>query len=414
MSFKRFDLTNKMVSALDEIGFYEPTPIQELVIPKAVKHKSVIGVSQTGSGKTHAFVIPILESIDMSANRIQALVVCPTRELANQLHKVFAELISHYNPEIKVMKFIGGTQRTNDVSRSKSQPQIVIATPGRIHDLFVEESTLRIEQVDWIVFDEADMIFEKDFLSVIDDILAKIQSKPQFMVFSATISKQLNAFLRKYLKNISVIETDDISRGLTTNVSHTKLKVKVNRKDQELLKLLSAINPYKMIIFASRKETVDHIHNLLVSKEIACVKLHGDMDDRKRRRVVKEIYSDKYQYIIASDIAARGIDIPMVTHVIHYDLPGDINYYIHRSGRTGRFDNTGLSIVLYDETSMEAVAKLDRLNIEITEYMIKDHDYIPKPVRAFKHQTNNDTIVIKKKKKVTPNYKKKVKTFKKR
>ncbi len=404
MKFSSYNISNEMINALEKLGVSVPTEIQNLVIPKALKKKNIIGVSDTGSGKTYAFLVPLLENIDIESSDVQVVIISPTRELATQLYKVCDELASLYNQQIKVKKYIGGSnKKVNTVEKC----HIAIGTPGRIHDLFIQENTLRVDQTTTIVIDEADMVFENNYLQKIDEIKSKINNEVQYMVFSATISKNLSSFLKKYLTDTTVIDCSS-TKGINQNIEHVLLKSKFGYKDDMLLKLLKTFNPYTCLIFASNKKEVERLYYFLNSNNYKCVMLHGSMDARKRKRVVNDILNDKVQYIVASDIASRGLDLKMVTHVINYDLPKDIVFYSHRSGRSGRYDATGTSFVIYDEKDLHKINQIKNMGIEFNEYVIAKGELKIKPKRKYK-QKNDEVKVIftKKDRRVAPNAKKK-------
>ncbi len=404
MSFKSYNLSTEMVDALKQLGVVSPTEIQQQVIPLALKEKNIIGISNTGSGKTYAFLVPLLENIDVKNKNLQAIIISPTRELATQLYNVCVELVQKYNSNITVKKFVGGTSK-ND---SNNTCNIAIGTPGRIHDLFIQESSLRVDLAHTIVIDEADMVFEDNYLYQIDEIKQRlVSSEIQYMVFSATINANLSAFLKKYLTNTKVIDCSG-TRGISDNVSHILIKAKFEQKDQKLLQLLATFNPYTCLIFASLKTDVERLYYFLSENGYKVGMLHGGMQPRQRKRVVKEMLDDKYQYLVCSDIASRGIDLKMVSHVISYDLPSELIFYSHRSGRSGRFDATGVSYLLYDVNDLESINKIQSTGIEFKEYEIKKQELVEKKKRNFKN--NNDelnVIITNKDKKVKPGYKKK-------
>ncbi len=402
MKFSSFDISNEMVEALKTLKVFDPTPIQKDVIPKALKGKNIVGVSDTGSGKTYAFLVPILENLT-NDDCLQAVIISPTRELAKQLYDVCYKLASLYNPSIKVKRFIGGTSKSD----TNVNCQIAIGTPGRIHDLFIQDNLLRIDKTSTIVIDEADMVFEDNYLEQIDEIKSRISNDIQYMVFSATISNNLAGFLKKYLTDTSVIDCSS-EKGINPNIEHILLKARFGRKDDVLLKLLKSFNPYTCLVFASNKKDVERIYYLMSDNGYKCGMIHGDLDARKRKRIVNDMLNDKYQYIVASDIASRGLDLTMVTHIISYDLPKETVFYSHRSGRSGRYDAKGTSYVLYDEKDLNKISQIKSMGIDFKEYTIRNNELIEQPKRKFSKQ--EDKLVVgftKKELKTAPNAKKK-------
>ena len=346
-SFKQYHFKEYLNNALKAINFVEPTKVQQEVIPYALNKESLMVESATGSGKTHSFLLPILENLDEDLKSTQAVIISPTRELATQLYNVCMELVKHSEKEIVVARAIGGVDRESEIRKyEKSQPHIVIGTIGRLVDLVIDSNVLKIHESSVVVIDEADMIFEEKELLEVDKIMGKIQGKPQFLIFSATIPNGLRHFLRKYLDKVKVITLKE--KNLTTsNIEHLMLQCKAKNKESVLLELLSIINPFLAIIFVNNKEHVDELSMKLAKEGYRVGKLHGAMEDRARKQMIKRINSLDFQYVVASDIAARGIDIEGVSHVINFDLPNDVEFYIHRTGRTARHNNTGYAYSLY-------------------------------------------------------------------
>lgn len=403
MSFKSYNLSNEMTTALSSLGIKSPTTIQQEVIPLALKKKNIVGISNTGSGKTYAFLVPLLEDIDATSNHLQAVIISPTRELATQLYNVCSELVSKYNKNITVKKFIGGTSKTDKTSKC----HIAIGTPGRIHDLFIGDSSLRVDQARTFIIDEADMVFEDNYLEQIDEIKQRLAGNDiHYMVFSATINSNLSSFLKKYLTDTKVIDCSGV-KGISDNVENVLIKAKFEQKDDKLLQLLATFNPYTCLIFASLKTDVERLYYFLNENGYKVGMLHGSMSPRQRNRVVKDLMDDKYQYLVASDIASRGIDLTMVTHVISYDLPNELVFYSHRSGRTGRFDSTGFSYLLYDVNDLESINKIQSTGISFKECNIIKGELVEKKKRNFNKSEKLDVVITKKEKKVKPGYKKK-------
>lgn len=411
--FSKFHLKQYIYNGLKHIKFNTPTKIQDLVIPRAISGESLIVESATGSGKTHAFLIPILENLDESLNEVQTIIISPTRELASQIYDVLLELLVD-NPNINVARVIGGSDRDNDVKKyEKNQPHIVVGTIGRISDLSLNSNVLKVHTAKTIVIDEADMIFDQKELVEVDKLIGKIQGRPQFLIFSATIPKGLRAFLNKYLTNIKVISINE--KNLThENITHIMIPCKAKAKYDILKELLGVINPYLSIIFANTKENVDELAMKLANDGYRVGKLHGDMDDRIRKQMIRRIHALEFQYIVASDIAARGIDIQGVSHVINFDLPNDIEFYIHRTGRTARFDNTGNAYSLYSYEDDEYIKNLQSKGLKTQVLKIYNGELVDaKIARKQIAKTRNEMIeeeVHKKiplSKKVKPGYKKK-------
>jgi len=362
--------------AVKDLGFKDYTEVQNLVIPKANKGLDIIGCSQTGTGKTHAFLIPIFEALDLNNHDVQAVITVPTRELAQQIYNFAVHIAKFNETPIDIRQYVGGGDREKEISRlKKSQPQIVIGTPGRIYDLGLKENVLNLYRTKIFVIDEADMTLEVGFLEDIDKIAATMNDELQMMVFSATIPEKIRPFLRKYMNNPSeiFIKPRELS---SLNIEHIFLPIKSQSREKVLLDLIGVLNPYIALIFCNKKETVEEIGTLLYSKGINVVKLHGDISPRQRKQVMARINNAEFQYIVASDIASRGIDIDGVSHVINYELPKDMEFYVHRSGRTGRASYTGLAISFYTPRDEEYLDFLENKGIEIIYKDIKNGELV--------------------------------------
>ena len=412
-SFKDYHFKEYINEALKEINFTSPTPVQTKVLPKAIKGQSLMVESATGSGKTHSFMIPIFQNLDVHDKSCQAVIISPTRELVEQLYNVASQIAKHSNTEITIAKVMGGIDRDTELKRyEKLEPQIVIGTIGRIHDLVIESNVLKIHNAKTIVIDEADMIFEEKEIIEVDHIMGKIQDMPQFLIFSATISKGLRAFLNKYLQNIETIVLEE--KNLTkANIEHLMLQCKAKQKEHVLLDLLKIINPYLAIIFVNKKDKVETLSMMLAENGYKVGKIHGDMNDRDRKQMLRRIKNLEFKYVVASDIAARGIDIEGVSHVVNFDLPFDTEFYIHRTGRTARFNNTGVAISLYAYDDDAYVTGLREKGLVVKFVKISDGELVQ--TKLIKRQSRSFVREIEEKvhqqvrmpKKVKPGYKKK-------
>lgn len=412
-NFKDYHLKEYLQKALENIDFFHPTPVQKEVIPLAIKKESLMVESATGSGKTHSFLIPILQNLDEDNKSIQAVIISPTRELAMQLYNVCIELTKFSNKEINVARAIGGVDREVEIKRyEKSQPHIVIGTIGRLVDLVITSNVLKIHEASVVVIDEADMIFEEKELLEVDKIMGKIQGNPQFLIFSATIPNGLRHFLNKYLDKVKTITLKE--KTLTTsNIEHLMLQCKAKNKEDVLLQLLNIINPFLAIIFVNNKDKVEELSMLLAKDGYRVGKLHGDMEDRSRKQMIKRINALEYQYVVASDIASRGIDIEGVSHVINFDLPNDVEFYIHRTGRTARYNNTGYAYSLYAYNDDAYIKNLQAKGLVLKFVKIVNKEIVESKFYVKKTQGFNKTIEnqihnqVKMPKKVKPGYKKK-------
>ena len=411
MKFKDYNFKSYIQDALKRLSFDKPTLVQEKVIPEALKKNSLVVESATGSGKTHAFLLPIFQNLDENNKNVQAVILSPTRELAAQLFNVAKEIVE--GTEVDVRLFIGGQNRETEIKRlSSSQPQVVIGTLGRISDLAIKANVLKIYQANTLVVDEADMVFDEKDLVEVDKVISLIQDEPQFLVFSATMPKSLRIFVNKYLSGVDEIIIEE--KSLTKDaIEHVMIPCKARAKEEVLLELLETITPYMAIIFANTKEKVDHLSSFLASNNYKVAKIHGDLDERERKQILKRIHDLKYQYIVASDIAARGIDIEGISDVINFDLQKDTEFYIHRSGRTARYEATGRVFSLYTYDTENYVDELKKKGLNPIFMKIVDHELVQTKLP----KSRNLTVVqeaeaalhqkYKLPKKVKPGYKKK-------
>jgi len=395
--------------AIKDLKFETFTAIQNKVIPEALSGKDIIGTSETGSGKTHAFLLPLFEKMDESIKDVQIVVLSPTRELAQQLYDVATHIASFSEVPIDVRAYMGGKDRSREIDRlKKSQPQIVIGTPGKIHDLVIKENVLKVYTANALVIDEADMALEIGFLEDIDRVAQTMNDKLQMMVFSATIPEKLEQFLRKYMTSPVEFHLSDASLK-TLNIEHIFIRSTKADKIKKLDQILDSINPYLALIFINKKEDIEAISTHLREKGLKAVELHGDLPSRKRKQVLREIDNLSVQYIVASDIAARGLDIEGVSHVINLDLPHDMDFYTHRVGRTGRMKTSGVAFTLYDEDNYEAFEYLKKRGVEILYKEFKKDELVEKKKKeqfVFKRKEQVQPE-RKKNKKVKPGYKKK-------
>lgn len=414
MTFDNYEFKKYIVNAIKDLGFKELSAIQKLVLDNVRSDKNIIAMGKTGSGKTHAFLLPIFNDLTEEEKSCQAVIVAPTLELARQIYKV-AQHIASFSPNtITVKAYYGGTDMEREMEKIKSNPpQIVVATPGKLVDLAIDENILKIHLAKYFVMDEADMIADS-FLEDVFKISEKFKEAKK-MVFSATIRESLEPLLRKFLSNTITLEVEkkDVS---SLKIEHFLIPVKYRDKDSMLLELTQIINPYLAIVFANRKDEAQRIYEFLKSNGLNCVALHGDLDIRQRKRIVNEINALKYQYIIASDMVARGIDIEGVSHIINYSLPKDFEFYIHRSGRTGRMYMDGICYSFYEVENEEYLLNLEKRGITFDYLDIKNKELIPFKGRnsrknRVKPVTEEEEIakrVVKKPTKVTPGYKKKL------
>ncbi len=367
MSFSGFSLSKKMVSALKSLGYEEPSKVQSVVIPKALRGVSLLAQSETGSGKTHSYLIPIIEKTDLNLNRVQAIIVAPTRELARQTYD-FARQFQRFYQNLRVRLYSSEADVTQNEEGRNIPPQIIIGTPGRLKDLLVDKHIMTLQNVRTVVLDEADMLLDMGFFSDIEALFGIIED-PQIMVFSATLRQNLRDELLKFVRSDFEFENDKTETAST--VKHHMIDVKHNGSVNALVTFLRLRRPYLCIVFASTVKMVDEIHKGLKENGIDAIYFSGSLDDRSRKKAIREIRANKYSIIVASDLLSRGIDIPDVTDVISIDLPSDLDFYHHRAGRTGRFGKEGDSWVFYNADSVNAAKRIMEEGVKFDFYVLR-------------------------------------------
>ena len=408
---------NYINKALKGINFKELTLVQKQVIPVIQDKKDIIVEANTGSGKTHAFLLPIFDNLDLTKNEIQALILAPTRELAKQIYNFANELSGYSKNKVNIELYVGGSDKQNIMNKlNKGMPHIAIGTPGRIADLAVKENVLKIYTTKYFIIDEADMTLDANFIDELSSILSIIPKTSVNAVFSATIPETLKPFLNKYLKNPTTINVhpDDIS---SLNISHLFIKTREQNRFNTLQKLVKTINPYLCIIFCNTKESSQAVFDWMKENNENVTLIHGGLDYRKRKQLMKRINKLEFQYIVATDIFSRGIDIVCVSHIINYELPRNTEFYIHRTGRTGRVDFDGIAISLYEFNDNLYLDKLESKGIKSTYVEIisgEIQEAKTRKARSKREWKENELdykakAVVKKPKKVKPGYKKKYK-----
>ena len=417
--FTQFALSEGLIDALNELNYIDMTPVQEAVIPQLLKGESMLVRSQTGSGKTHAFLVPLFQKLNEKENKVQAIVIAPTRELARQIYD-FAVQINKRFKNLRILLLAGGLEKSRNSDKLALGPQLVIATPGRLKDIGFENSVITLETVETIVLDEADMLMDQGFFGLISDMLVSLNSA-QILVFSATIPIKLNHIIEKFVGKSHVI---DIDKAHKTSGQVNHFAIDIHHRDylEAVVDFIKWKNPYLLLIFASNKKSVNEIYQYLTQRQYKVGLIHGDLQSRERKSMLKRIKNDEFPIIVASDIAARGMDIQNVTEVLSVNLPQDLDFYFHRAGRTGRYDKSGDSYVFYDHDSFPVIEKLENLGATFAFMMYRGNDFIEKNISRRTNRVSSvdrldDELKTKislaksknKSNKVKPGYKKKVK-----
>ena len=337
VKFKELSLSKEIMKAVEDMGFEEATPIQSQSIPIIMQGKDVIGQAQTGTGKTASFGIPIIENIK-SEKKVQAVVLCPTRELTIQVTEEITELLKYKNG-IHVVPIYGGQPINRQIKALKSGVQIIIATPGRLLDHIIRK-TINLEKVFMVVFDEADIMLDMGFRNDLEAILKNIPKKRQTVLFSATMSKPILELTKKYLVSPEMVKV--VHKELTVpKIKQFYLEVKPNVKLEALTRLLDIHDPELAIVFCNTKRGVDKLVKHLQARGYFADGLHGDLRQQQRDKVMAKFRTGELDILVATDVAARGIDVDEIDAVFNYDVPQDVEYYVHRIGRTARAGREG-------------------------------------------------------------------------
>ena len=359
-NFSDIKLNENIAKSLDELGFISPTPIQSKTIPLLLDTKQdLIGAAQTGTGKTAAFGIPSIHLTDISDKSVQTLILCPTRELCIQITKDLKKY-SKYVKGIQIVPVYGGASMETQIRALKKGSQIVVGTPGRTKDM-IKRKKLSLGSIDRVVLDEADEMLSMGFKEDLDFILSKATAGVQKLLFSATMPKKVTSIIKNYMKNPVTIAVDPVNTA-ATNVLHQYHVVQA--KDRyETVKRIADINPniYGIVFCRTRRETKVVSNRLMVDGYNADA-LHGDLSQSQRDEVMNRFRKSQLQLLVATDVAARGLDVNNLSHIINYNLPDDPEIYTHRSGRTGRAGRTGISIAIVHSRELRRLKDIEKIS----------------------------------------------------
>ena len=358
-TFEGLGLDAKLVQATDALGFTQPTPIQEQAIPVLLSGtKDLVGLAQTGTGKTAAFGLPLLQLVDGSRKLPQALVVCPTRELCLQIVSE-VELFKKYMTGMNVLAVYGGTPIGSQIRELKRGVQIVVATPGRLIDL-IERKAIDLEQIKYVVLDEADEMLNMGFQDDIEFILKNTPNREATWLFSATMPPEIRRVSKKYMKTPLEVTVGKVNSA-NKNVDHQFYLTNAQHRYDALKRLIDFNPGIYGIIFTRTKADAQHIAEKLTREGYDIDALHGDLTQQQRDKVMGEFRDKTLQLLIATDVAARGIDVKDITHVINFELPDDVEVYTHRSGRTGRAGNTGICMSIVHSREIGKIRQIERM-----------------------------------------------------
>lgn len=361
MSFKNLGLNEKVIKELKKLGIQEPTDIQRESIPLILDNKDIIAESQTGTGKTLAFLLPLLEKIDSSKSYTQGLILTPTRELAIQIYNFTNHLKDIYN--INVLAAYGGQDINKQLKKSEKGIHLIIATPGRLID-HLKRNSINLSKLRTFVLDEADQMLFMGFRNEVEDIMKYAPKKLQVLCYSATMDAKVKKLSYRYMENPSLIYIKKEEVTLK-NINQQVVETTDRWKADSLCTVLDEDNPFLAIIFCRTKRRADALEEILNRRKYNCSKIHSDVPQNKRERIMKSFREAKIQYLVATDVAARGIDVTGVTHIYNYDIPENPETYIHRIGRTGRKGEEGYTCLFVAPKDMSTLKEIENA-IEFT------------------------------------------------
>jgi len=393
MSFSSLLLHERIFKAVEDAGYSKPTPIQKRAIPSILARKDIIGIAQTGTGKTAAFVLPILshlcaETNDDDKRSTRLLIIAPTRELVSQINENIRTYAKYTN--LRTVIVTGGIGEAQQIAKLESNVDIVIATPGRLQEL-MDRGHARFDKVDYLVLDEADRMLDMGFLPSIEEIVKPLPNKRQTLLFSATLSKPIEKLAKTFLTNPSLIEVEGRTNPAKT-VKQFFYPVPKHLKTQLLLKLLDDHQYFAVIVFVRTRAEADVVTSDLRAFKIDAEAIHGDKTQQARVRALKWFKEHKLRVLVATDVAARGLDIPGVTHVINYDFPEQNEDYIHRIGRTGRAGSEGCALTFVTDWDGNKRVKLEKhIGLTLPNRKLEGFDYsVPAPEDDGKRYSKKD------------------------
>ena len=341
MKFDELNIDERILRAIEDMGFEETSPIQTQAIPAVCEGIDVVGQAQTGTGKTAAYTIPMLMKIDPQIKKPQAIVLCPTRELAVQVAEEIRKL-AKYMSDIKVLPVYGGQEIVRQIKSLKTGVQIIVGTPGRVMD-HMRRKTVKFDNINMVILDEADEMLDMGFREDMETILTETPEDRQTVMFSATMPKAIMDIARNFQKDARIIKV--VRKELTvSNIEQFYYEVRPKNKTEVLCRLIDIYNPRLSVVFCNTKRQVDELISELKGRGYFADGIHGDMKQQQRDRVMDDFRSGKVDILIATDVAARGIDVDDVDMVFNYDIPQDEEYYVHRIGRTGRAGRSGMAL----------------------------------------------------------------------
>ncbi|MHB1406576.1 MAG: DEAD/DEAH box helicase [Desulfitobacteriaceae bacterium] len=356
-TFSDLGLSDEIIRSVSTMGFEEATPIQQETIPLAMQGRDIIGQAQTGTGKTAAFGIPLLERLAVDSEHIQGIVLTPTRELAVQVAEELNKLGQFKG--IRTLPIYGGQEIERQIRALKKRPHVIVATPGRLMD-HMRRHTIRLQEIKIVILDEADEMLNMGFVEDIETILQEVPEERQTLLFSATMPRQIQNLAQRFMKNPEIIRTK--SKEITvSNIEQHYMEVQEKLKFDVLCRLLDIQSPELAIVFGRTKRRVDELSEALTKRGYSAEGIHGDLTQSKRDSVMRQFKDGTIEVLVATDVAARGLDIGGVTHVYNFDIPQDPEGYVHRIGRTGRAGKTGLALTFVTPREMDHLRLIEQI-----------------------------------------------------
>lgn len=364
-SFKSLGVCDELIQALQKQGIKEPTPIQEQSIPVVFKGNDVIAKAQTGTGKTLAFLLPILQRVHTDVHQEQVLIIAPTRELIKQISDEAKEIGSILN--VDILPLIGGKTIEAQLQQLGRRPQVILGTPGRLSD-HAKRGSLHLDCIRRVVLDEADQMLHMGFLPDIENLIGQTDANRQLLLFSATIPDKIRNLAKAYMsKPVSV--TAEGKHITLESIDQRVYMMNPEEKTQRLIKMIEDDNPFLAIVFCNKREGAIRLSYELTAAGLNIAEMHGDLTQGRRTQILRDFAKAKTQILVATDIAARGIDIEGITHVYNYDVPRDVDYYIHRIGRTGRAGNSGVAVTFATPQDESWLRRIERaIQATLTKY----------------------------------------------
>ncbi len=357
-TFYEFGLNHNVVRALTEMGFDEATPIQEATIPTALEGKDIIGQAQTGTGKTGAFGVPLIDRIQVEEAHVQALILAPTRELASQVAESLVSFGKYKG--VRTVVVYGGQDMRKQIRDLKCKPHVIVATPGRLMD-HMRRKTIRLKQVEMVVLDEADEMLNMGFIEDIETILQEVPKERQTLLFSATMPKRIEKLAQTFMEEPKLIAMK--AKEVTMeSIEQQYIELQERQKFDALCRLIDIHMPELAIVFGRTKRRVDELSEALIKRGYRAEGIHGDLNQAKRDSVLRKFKNGLIDVLVATDVAARGLDISGVTHVYNFDLPQDPESYVHRIGRTGRAGKSGVAVTFATPNEKDHVQAIERLS----------------------------------------------------